>query len=97
MDHWLTVGSVRELILRIRGEYLEMPGMALTLAQARRLWGFDEATCRDLLQDLVDAGFLAFTPGGHYILADRAAARIPPLRAAKTAVEPAKPSRRAVA
>jgi hypothetical protein len=43
---------------RIRGEFREMPGLTLTLAQARRLWSLDSAICDEVLSQLVDAGFL---------------------------------------
>ena len=36
------VPPLSELLGRIRGEYLEMPGLKLTLAQAQRLWGLDQ-------------------------------------------------------
>jgi hypothetical protein len=47
------------LLQRICGEFLEMPGLRLTSPQARRLWGLDEPTCREVLDFLVDARFLA--------------------------------------
>jgi hypothetical protein len=34
------------LVGRVLGEYREMPGLALTIDQARRLWGCDAVTCR---------------------------------------------------
>ena len=43
---------------RVSGEFLEMPGLCLTLPQAARLWGLDLETTADLLHDLVDASFL---------------------------------------
>ncbi|MFB3852859.1 MAG: hypothetical protein ACE148_03440 [Vicinamibacterales bacterium] len=49
---------IKELLLRIRGEYLEMPGLRLSVDQARRLWALDHLTCRSLLDALVDARFL---------------------------------------
>ena len=55
---------------RIRAEYLEMPGLRLTLAQARRLWGLDETTSDALLGALVDAQFLRKTRNGTYVRAD---------------------------
>jgi hypothetical protein len=42
------------LIERILSEYREMPGLALTLDQARRLWGCDAATCRRVADWLVE-------------------------------------------
>ena len=47
-----------QLLCRIRSEYLEMPGLRLTCAQAQRLWALDEQTCMRLLEMLVDAKFL---------------------------------------
>jgi hypothetical protein len=44
-----------------------MPGLRLTEAQARRLWGLDEASCRDLLRALVDAKFLFRTHNGAFM------------------------------
>jgi hypothetical protein len=41
-----------------QGEYIEMPGLRLTTAQAQRLWGLDRAACDALLGALVDAKFL---------------------------------------
>jgi hypothetical protein len=59
-----------ELIRRVRGEYLEMPGLALTLGQAQRMWNLHRGECERLLGDLVDAGFLACTPLGMFVRAD---------------------------
>ena len=52
---------------RIRGEYLEMPGLRLTLAQACRLWQIDAITCHTILADLVSERFLHQTPDGVYM------------------------------
>ncbi len=57
---------VRELLQRIRGEYLEMPGLRLTPEQARRLWSLDLGTCVSLLEALVESRFLARTTDGQY-------------------------------
>jgi hypothetical protein len=46
------------LLNRIRGEFLEMPGLRLTCEQAQRLYGLDPALCQWALDRLVDAGFL---------------------------------------
>lgn len=63
--------SIEDLLARVRGEYLEMPGLTLTEAQARRLWGLDNTTCHQLLGRLLEAQFLARTSGGHYLRADQ--------------------------
>jgi hypothetical protein len=53
-------------VQRICSEYLEMPGLRLTSAQAQRLLGLEAAVCNDALTFLVDAGFLRRTPTGQY-------------------------------
>jgi DNA-binding IclR family transcriptional regulator len=57
---------IPDLLQRIRGEYLEMPGLRLTAEQARRLWSLDLGTCRSLLDALVDARFLSRSGDGKY-------------------------------
>src|SRR5688500_6148823 len=47
---------------RVRSEFLEMPGMQLTLSQATRLWNLGADDCRHVLDFLVDTGFLMWTP-----------------------------------
>ena len=55
-----------DVLRRVQGEYLEMPGLRLTEAQARRLWGLDDASCAALLKMLVDAKFLRVSADGRY-------------------------------
>lgn len=47
-----------QLIQRVCGEFLEMPGLRLTCGQAQRLLGLDNQTCVWLLEFLVESGFL---------------------------------------
>jgi hypothetical protein len=47
-----------DTLQRIRGEYLEMPGLTLNLKQAARLWQLDPGQCKMLLEQLVNEGFL---------------------------------------
>jgi hypothetical protein len=61
---------VEDALQRIQGEYLEMPGLRLTAAQAQRLWGLESATCSSLLAALVDAKFLTQTRDGAYVRSD---------------------------
>ena len=61
------VGDVG-LLRRVHGEYMEMPGLRLTLAQACRLWNEDPATSLDVLTQLVDDQFLRVS-GPHYVRA----------------------------
>jgi hypothetical protein len=58
--------DVPGLLTRIQGEYLEMPGLKLTPAQARRLWGLELAECEQLLDHLVGSRFLKRTADGAY-------------------------------
>jgi hypothetical protein len=61
--------AVDETILRrARAEYLEMPGLRLTTAQAQRLWGLDGRTCEELLTTLTRLHFLARTRDGSFVL-----------------------------
>jgi hypothetical protein len=59
-------GVTLALLLRIRGEFLEMPGMRLTLRQAMRLWNLDAATCEAALRYLVEHRFLSLTAQGAF-------------------------------
>ena len=55
-----------QLLRRIQGEFTEMPGLLLTLAQARRLWHLDERTCLAALNALVDSHFLVQRRNGSF-------------------------------
>jgi len=59
--------TIQDVVRRIRGEFLEMPGLRLTPEQARRLWRLDETSCEAVLGALVDAHFLARTRDGAFI------------------------------
>ena len=59
-----------QLLARIRGEFREMPGLRLTLQQARRLLNLDLLTCSAALEVLEAAGFLATTRDGAFVLAE---------------------------
>jgi hypothetical protein len=61
-----------EVLRRVKGEYLEMPGLRLTIAQAQRLWGLDRAVCDALLAALVEAKFLLRTRDGAFVRSDHA-------------------------
>lgn len=43
---------------RAQADFLEMPGLKLTAAQAARLWCFDSELCSRVLASLVEARFL---------------------------------------
>jgi hypothetical protein len=56
------------LARRVRAEFLEMPGLCLTLEQAQRLWNVDRRTCEALLTSLTDARFLRRTDRGLFVV-----------------------------
>jgi hypothetical protein len=58
--------SRASLVSMIRASYHEMPGLALRLAEAARLFGLREATCRIVLDDLVKNGHLRYSEDGYY-------------------------------
>jgi hypothetical protein len=65
------VSSVeRQLLMRIRMEYVEMPGLRLTSRQAGRLWNLDQAMCEEILATLVQELFLSRTSDGAYLRRD---------------------------
>ncbi len=55
--------------VRVRAEYLEMPGLQLTSPQMWRLWSLDQPTCDAVIKTLVDEGFLVTNTRGDYVLA----------------------------
>ena len=58
-----------ELLVRIHSEYMEMPGLQLTLAQASRLWNSERTRTAQVLETLIDASFLRRV-GDLYVRAD---------------------------
>ena len=59
-----------DVLQRIQGEFVEMPGLRLTAAQAQRLWGLERDVCDALLKALVEAKFLSRTRDGAFIRTD---------------------------
>jgi hypothetical protein len=53
--------SLTSLINRVRADFVEMPGLELTLPQAVRLWNVAAEDCRVVLDALADSGFLKWT------------------------------------
>lgn len=56
------------LAVRVRGEYLEMPGLRLTVRQAARLFGIPPDTAVVVLDELRRLSFLACSDDGTYAL-----------------------------
>lgn len=63
---------IDEVLQRIQGEFVEMPGLRLTPSQAQRLWGLERDVCDALLGALVDAKFLSQTRDGAFVRLDGA-------------------------
>ena len=60
--------SNERLVRQIRAEFLEMPGLCLTIAQAQRLWSLESRRCEALLKSLIDSRFLRRTDRGLFVL-----------------------------
>jgi hypothetical protein len=86
------MAAANPLLSRIRGEYLEMPGLRLTLAQASRLWQVDAATCHEALDALLTERFLHRTAEGAYIALP--SARAAPAKAGLSPSQAARLNRR---
>jgi hypothetical protein len=61
---------ITDWVQLIRAEYLEIPGLSLTMSQVQRLWGLDLVTSEAVLAALVDVKFLRRTGRDAYVLAD---------------------------
>ena len=66
---WALHDDMAHLLHRVRSEFLEMPGLRLTPAQAARLWALDRSKSEQILNGLASSGFLARTPEGAYLRA----------------------------
>ena len=57
-----------QLIKRqIQSEFDYLPGLRLTFAQARRLFGLEPECCARVLASLLDEGMLTLTSDGAYV------------------------------
>jgi hypothetical protein len=67
----VVLGTIEQtLLVRMRSEYREMPGLRLTAHQAYRLWNLDAPLCDALLDELVHSGFLRRSADGCFVRAD---------------------------
>ena len=73
---------IDDVLQRIQGEFVEMPGLRLTAAQAQRLWGLDRSVCEELLSALVNANFLSQTRDGSFVRTDGSPRQVAPRSAA---------------
>jgi hypothetical protein len=58
--------TFQDVLIRLRAEYLEMPGLRLQRAQVARLCGIEPRICELVLDALVAERFLYQTPDGQY-------------------------------
>ena len=58
--------TTQEMSARVRAEYLEMPGMTLTVQEVERLCGIEQAFGKAVLEALVGAKFLCVKSNGSY-------------------------------
>jgi hypothetical protein len=63
---------LQDALDRIRGEFLEMPGLRLTDRQAQKLLGLDAELCATLIAELMEARFLFRTRDGSFMRIERA-------------------------
>jgi hypothetical protein len=56
--------DTEHIIRRIKAEFLEMPGLCLTVLQASRFWGLERALCESVIDVLVSCAFLRRTHAG---------------------------------
>lgn len=54
-----TIGHERDVYHRVRAEFVEMPGLRLTLPQASRLFNLEPTHCERVLSTLVDMRILS--------------------------------------
>ena len=56
--------EVTTAVNRVRAEFIEMPGLRLTIRQAARLCGLDQAVCDRAVETLVHRDFLRWISTG---------------------------------
>jgi hypothetical protein len=57
----------RDVVNRLRGTFLEIPGTKLTADQASRLCGIASQQCERILVDLTASGFLVACSDGSFV------------------------------
>src|SRR5262245_45394649 len=58
--------SLVHTVERLRGEFLEMPGLRLSVIQVQRLCGVERSLCKAVLNALVEEKFLQQRADGTY-------------------------------
>jgi hypothetical protein len=59
---------VENIVSRVRGEFIEMPGLKLTFAQAQRLWGLARSTCEAVIDRLIESPFPVWARDGALLI-----------------------------
>jgi hypothetical protein len=67
----MSQAQVNDVVCRVWAEYRQMPGLALDVAQAGRLWNLDERLCQRILDTLVELQLLLVTSRSTYVRRDR--------------------------
>jgi hypothetical protein len=62
----MAASPTERLSERVRGAYLEMPGLHLNREQVQRLCGIERKMCQIVLDSLLDAKCLCLKSAGHY-------------------------------
>lgn len=57
--------ELESVVNRIRNEFIEMPGLKVSIPQAMRLWGLERAECDEVIDVLVKRAFLRMMPDGY--------------------------------
>lgn len=68
--------EVRNALLRIQTEYVEMPDLKLTARQAQRLWNLSHDVWESALAVLIGKAFLVQTRDGSYVRDSAMRARV---------------------
>jgi hypothetical protein len=58
--------TIEDVVIRLRAEFVEMPGMRLTPQQVQRLCGVERGLCQTVLDSLVNTRFLCTSTNGQY-------------------------------
>jgi DNA-binding IclR family transcriptional regulator len=60
--------DVMQLVERLRGTFLEMPGTRVSVSQAARLTGVEPSLCHEILEILTHSHFLKSAQDGTFML-----------------------------
>jgi hypothetical protein len=61
--------ELEAIVTRVRSEFIEIPGLRLSVSQAMRLWGLNRDECQQVIDALVRASFLKLTARGEVVRA----------------------------